>query len=163
MLKSGERIPPNKLASWFINSVDSSSGEAMTHLKLQKLLYFTQAWYLANFDRPIFDEDMQAWTHGPVVPSIYDKYKANRWGVLDIEKSVNLPDDLIPFLSELNRVYGQYSAKKLEEITHLEDPWKVTRGDIPLEARCTNPIDKLTIRNYYAKRLGKQEISQLSH
>ncbi len=52
---------PLDMAKWFINRVDREAGEAMTHLKVQKLLYFAQAYYLANYNQQLFSEDMQAW------------------------------------------------------------------------------------------------------
>ncbi|MBJ7533779.1 DUF4065 domain-containing protein [Rhodomicrobium vannielii ATCC 17100] len=147
---------PSTLAKWFINNTDRDSGDVITHLKLQKLVYYAQAWHLANFNRPIFDEDMQAWTHGPVVPSLWKEYKDKGWDAIPPEPKFNLKNKrLNEFLMEINRKYGYYSAKKLEHLTHREDPWKQTRGNIPLEAKCTNPIDKILIRDYYAARIGK--------
>ena len=161
MLEAEDRVAAKSIAGWFVNSVDRDAGDAPTHLKIQKLVYYTQAWYLANFDRPIFDEDMLAWTHGPVIPSVYEKYKGMSFNALPLEGRAKIPAALIPFLNEVNNRYGQFTAKKLERLTHLEDPWKATRGSLPLEARCTKPIDKLLIRNFYAGKIGKKEISKL--
>ena len=86
MLKKNERVSARIIAGWFVNAADRDSGEAPTHLKIQKLVYYTQAWYLANFDTPLFDEDMQAWTHGPVAPSVYEKYRGAGFDVLPREK-----------------------------------------------------------------------------
>ena len=161
MLKKNERVSARIIAGWFVNAADRDSGEAPTHLKIQKLVYYTQAWYLANFDTPLFDEDMQAWTHGPVAPSVYEKYRGAGFDVLPQERKAGVPESTIDFLQTIHEEYGQYTAKRLEKMTHEEDPWKITRGELALEARCTRPIDKLLIRNYYAKRLGKKEISKL--
>ena len=56
-----------------INAADS--GELMTNMKLQKMLYYQQGFHLAYFETPLFDEDIEAWMYGPVVPSMYEKYK----------------------------------------------------------------------------------------
>ena len=40
--------------------------ESMTHLKLQKLCYYAQAWYLTIYGQRLFNEEFQAWLHGPV-------------------------------------------------------------------------------------------------
>jgi len=72
-------MPPSDAARWFINRADRLAGDDMTHLKLQKLIYFAQAWHLANTGEPLFREDMQAWTHGPVVPSVWHAYKQYQW------------------------------------------------------------------------------------
>ena len=47
----------------------------ISNLKLQKLIYYAQAFHLAIYELPFFDEDFEAWTHGPVCPEIYHKYK----------------------------------------------------------------------------------------
>lgn len=158
-----ELASAREVGRWFLNHADRDAGEALTHLKLQKLIYYAQAWHLANFDRPIFSEDMQAWTHGPVAPTVYEKYRNKGWEALPPEKAVNFTDDLDDFLKAVFAVYGEYSAKKLEKMTHEEEPWKQTRGSLPDEARCAKPMDKLLIRNFYAKRIGKAEIKKLPH
>ena len=157
-----ETIAPKILSSWIVNYIDRDSGESITHLKLQKLLYYVEAWYLANFDRQLFPESPQAWTHGPVYKSVYDKYSGKGWDALPKENSVSLPNqELAEYVLACLDEYGQYSAKKLEKMTHEEDPWKVARGDLPLEARCQNKIDKLLTRNYYASRIGKEKIKKI--
>lgn len=50
-------------------------GEPLTNLKLQKLLYYAKGWYLALYDKPLFNDKIEAWVHGPVVPSIYHAFK----------------------------------------------------------------------------------------
>lgn len=161
MPKQRQLVSPKALASWFVNAADREAGDAPTHLKIQKLVYYAQAWHLANFDRALFDEDVEAWTHGPVTPSLYAKYRGLGFGALPPERKPSIPDALVPFLTAIYENYGQYSAKRLEQLTHEEEPWKVTRGGLPLEARCTNAIDKILIRNFYAARLGKKEITTL--
>jgi uncharacterized phage-associated protein len=163
MLDKDTYVSPKSIASWFINAADREAGEGITHLKVQKLVYYAQAWFLANFDRPLFEEELEAWTHGPVVPSLYQKYRGTGFEALDIEVKPRLPDEIVPFLERVASEYGQYSAKKLEQITHEEDPWRVTRDGLPLEARCKKPIDRLLIRNFYAGRLGKKETQTLSN
>ncbi len=163
MVESTASVSPAGISRWFVNATDRDSGEATTHLKVQKLVYYAQAWYLANFDRPLFQEDMQAWTHGPVTPSVYDKYKGKGFDSLPPEGAVRLPDGLEPFLNAIKEQYGQFTAKHLEKMTHDEDPWRLTRAGLPLEARCTRPIDKLIIRNFYAARIGKKELKSLPH
>ena len=54
-------------------------GDLVSNLKLQKLLYYCQAWYLALYDGPLFDERIEAWTHGPCVPPVYGEFKVWQW------------------------------------------------------------------------------------
>ena len=51
------------------------NGEFVTNMKLQKLLYYMQGFHLAWFDTPLFDEEIEAWMYGPVVPSVFETYK----------------------------------------------------------------------------------------
>ncbi len=162
MLEKNQFANCKHVATWILNHVDRGSGEAITHLKLQKLVFYVEAWFLANFDRPLF-QDAQAWTHGPVFRSIYNKYKGSQWEALPSERVVKFSSELEGFISAVYEEYGQFSAKRLERMTHEEDPWKITRGDLPLEARCDDPIDKLLTRNYYAQRLGKKDIKTLQN
>lgn len=156
------KVTSKKIATWIINHTNRESGEAMTHLKLQKLVYYCQAWYLANFDKPLFQEDFQAWAHGPVCRGLYNKYRDAGWSALRPEKNVKLPGEIEDFIASIFREYGQFSATKLEEMTHEEQPWKITRGSLAPEERCTEIIHKLLIRNYYAAKIGKKEISKIS-
>jgi uncharacterized phage-associated protein len=149
--------PPLDIARWFINRADRAAGDDMTHLKLQKLIYFAQAWHLANLNRPLFQEEMEAWTHGPVVPSVWHKYKEYQWeSIPPTDEDVAIDDNVAGYLEKIYRKYGEYSGKALERLTHDHQPWKQTRGDLPLEAKCTAPIDKTLIRNFYAERIGKR-------
>ena len=53
-------------------------GEAfddLTNMKLNKLLYFSQGHYLKKYGRPLFNNVIEAWGHGPVVPEVYSTYK----------------------------------------------------------------------------------------
>lgn len=161
MLPQGTYISPQLIATWFINEAERESGEAMTHLKVQKLIYYAEAWFLANFDRSLIEEDLQAWTHGPVSPSVYAKYRNKRFDALPPERPRALPEGIAEFLGDVYAQYGQFSAKRLEALTHEEDPWRLTRGNLPPEAKCTTPISKLLMRNYYGARIGKKEAKAL--
>jgi uncharacterized phage-associated protein len=149
------KYKPATLAKWFINRVDRDAGDDITHLKLQKLLYYTQAWHLANYDKPLFDEDMQAWAHGPVVPSVWRLYRDCGWNPLPPEPLPSIDPDLQGYLEVVFARYGGFTAKKLEELTHAEQPWREARGNLPPEAKCDTPISKSTMRDYYKARLRK--------
>lgn len=143
-----------QIAKWFINYVDRDAGDDITHLKLQKLLYYAQAWYLANYSEPLFDEELQAWTHGPVVLSIWDEFKKYEYGSLPIsDEVIDFSNEIEKHLQEVYKEYGKYSAKELERLTHEEEPWKKTRNNISIEEKCTNPIDKNLMRDYYAAKI----------
>ena len=150
---------PKNIARWFVNRADRSAGDVMTHLKVQKLVYYADAWHLAYFDRPLIAEDFQAWAHGPVVRALYNKYKGQSWDPLPVEKGP-MPEaqDL---LEAIYQSYGEFTAKKLEAMTHHELPWQEARGNLPPEAKSDAVISKLTMRNFYAQRIEKEAITQL--
>ena len=145
------------IAKWFLCAVDRESGDSITHLKLQKLLYYAQAWSLVLLDKCIFKEEIQAWMHGPVVPEVYDKYSAYAYN--EIPKPEHCPviaKEYEDVLEEVMKTYGIYQAKYLEMLTHSEKPWIEARGNLPLEARCDKPISTETMKQYYTLMQAEQ-------
>jgi uncharacterized phage-associated protein len=145
------------IAKWFLCAVDRDSGDSITHLKLQKLLYYAQAWSLVLLDKPMFKEEIQAWTHGPVVPEVYEKYSMH--GHNEIPKPEQCPiisKEYEDVLEEVMKTYGIYQAKYLEMLTHSEKPWIEARGGLPLEARCEQVISLKTMKQYYTLMQAEQ-------
>jgi uncharacterized phage-associated protein len=113
------------ISSYFLSLSAPESGEGMSHLKLQKLCYYAQGFYLAQYDKPLFSEVIEAWQHGPVVPDLYQEYKTMGYNFIPPPK-INIdiyPSDIVEFLDEVYEVYGQFSAWKLRDMTHMESPW----------------------------------------
>lgn len=138
------------IAKWFLCAVDRESGDSITHLKLQKLLYYAQAWSLVLLDKRMFKEEIQAWMHGPVVPEVYEEY--SKYGYQEIPKPNECPiiaKEYEEVLEEVMKTYGIYQAKYLEMLTHSEQPWIEARENLPLEARCDKPISIKTMKSYY--------------
>lgn len=68
------------IAKYFLVLVDRKAGDTITQLKLQKLIYFVQGISLALFDRPLFEEEIEAWKYGPVaraLRSTFDNFEAD--------------------------------------------------------------------------------------
>lgn len=140
----------NDVANWFLCNIDRDAGDSITHLKLQKLVYYAQAWALALLDRPLFDEDMQAWAHGPVAPSVFHRFKGNGWDALPLPgEGPVLGSDSEELLQEVMGIYGDLSGKHLEQLTHKEDPWHDARGDLPPEAYSQAVIPKEAMSAFY--------------
>lgn len=139
------------IAKWFLCAVDREAGDCITHLKLQKLLYYAQAWSLVLINKPMFKEEIQAWMHGPVVPKVYDEYC--KYGYNEIPKPEECPiidKEYEEVLEEVMNTYGIFQAKYLEQLTHSEKPWIEARGELPLEARCDKAISLKTMKEYYS-------------
>jgi uncharacterized phage-associated protein len=142
-------ITPRNTADFLL--VESRErGELLTNLKLQKLLYYAQAWRLALRGEPLFAEDFQAWVHGPVLLSEYFRFREYRWRPLelDVQRPV-LTEDLQGYLVEIVDVFGVESAVSLELMTHREKPWLEARGDIPSDQPSNARISKDTMRTFY--------------
>lgn len=118
--------PVLDIAKKIIASTNIELGDSITNLKLQKLLYYMQGYYLAVFAKPLFDEDIEAWMYGPVVPSVYDyycKYERNAIPVDTSAKVITLPDNEEDLINEILDLYSRYSASALVDMTHKEMPW----------------------------------------
>jgi uncharacterized phage-associated protein len=152
-----------EIANWIRNAVDRGAGDSITHLKLQKLVYYAQAWSLALLGRPLFDEDVQAWTHGPVVPSVWHHLKDHRWDALPpAAHAVELDPETEELLRDVMDTYGEHSAKALEDLTHSEEPWIRARGGLPIEARSAAVIPKAHMRRFYGDLYAKIEQARVA-
>lgn len=115
-----------QVANYFLSQADEEAGDTISNLKLQKLLYYAQGFHLALFGQPLFDQEIRAWTHGPVIEEIYHSYKAFGGGAIPRPQDFDpqsIDTDVRELLDEVYNVYGQYSAWKLRNMTHAEAPW----------------------------------------
>lgn len=141
------------IANYFLTLVDDEVGDSLSNLKLQKLMYYAQGFHLALMGEPLFDEPIEAWEHGPVVPSLYHKFKQYGAGPIPrpedgIDASA-YSDEVRELLDEVFQVYGQYSASKLRNMTHVEPPW--------IEAHNISPSTVIThdsMRSYFKTQLN---------
>ena len=139
------------IAKWIIKFCEQH-GDPITNLKLQKLLYYAQAWNLALHDEPVFDETIEAWVYGPVVPQVYRAFKSFGAEPLLIEtEEPELPDAVVDHLKEVMEVFGGYSSYQLEIMTHRESPWLRARGDLAPDEPCTATILHDDMKEYYRK------------
>ena len=114
------------VAEFFLSRSDVDDGEFITHLKLQKLCYYAQGFGLAIYDTPLFNEPIEAWEHGPVVPTLWHQYKGFGANGIPAPEMIDLSkysEEAVVLLEEVYDVYGQYSAWKLRTLTHSEKPW----------------------------------------
>jgi uncharacterized phage-associated protein len=140
----------NKVANYFI-FLHHESGDLITNLHLQKLMYYAQAWHLALKNKPLFVEDFEAWVHGPVLPSLYQRFKIYRWNPIGIKvKEPDLPTTTKKHLKEIVKVFGKFSAFELERMTHNEAPWKKARKGLPLDVNSSKIISKSSMKSYYS-------------
>ena len=134
------------------------SQESMQHKKLQKLCYYAQSWFLANYGKPMFPNRFEAWVHGPVSPDLYGHYR--RWGWMDIPKAQPEENDMLDdrakhIIDKVYKMYGNFTADQLELMTHDEMPWQEARGNCAPHEYCRRPISMSTMKKYYGQRIGR--------
>ena len=125
--KKQEKLTCFDVADYFLSLADEDEGDYITNLKLQKLLYYAQGLHLACYDTPLFDECIEAWAHGPVIPEVYFKYRNASYDVIPKPQNIDFSifdEETREFLNEVYQIFGQYSAWKLREMTHEEPPWQ---------------------------------------
>lgn len=139
------------VAKYFLSLVDEESGDSISNLKLQKMVYYAQGYNLAIHDRPLFHEPIEAWVHGPVVPELYRSFKQHGSEPIPFA-SANLNKFMaeeIELLDEMWDMFGQFSATKLRNMTHSEIPWKKTpTGEV---------IPRELMKEYFKTQLVKTE------
>ena len=130
----------------------------MTTMKLQKLVYYSQAWSLVWDEKLLFEEDIEAWANGPVVRDLFDYHR----GMYEIstmplgnprllnQKQQDTVDAVLEY-------YGHRSAQWLIELTHMENPWiEARKGLLPLE-RGNRVIPLDTMADYYSSLLTEDD------
>lgn len=109
-----------------LSKEDAILAPELSPLKLQKLLFYIQAWYAANTDKRLFEDDIYAWQLGPVVQDVYHRYK--QYGAQDLNNediSISFQDDQHDAdIKSVLDVYGKMSAYELVARTHKEEVWR---------------------------------------
>lgn len=125
---------------------------AVTPLKLQKLVYYTQAWSLVRDGHALFPETFQAWRYGPVCPPLYQKHPGA--AVVPIPYPYGdpetLPADGCTTALAVVHVYGKKPPQWLSDLTHREAPWKEARAGLPADAWSDAEISVDAMRAYYS-------------
>lgn len=112
----------------YIISYEAAHGRTVSNLRLQKLLYFVQAQFLANTPdgRPCFQQRMEAWDFGPVVPEVYREYRYYGSSVIPPTKSTstNITSSDQALIDNMLDHCANYSTSTLVDITHAQAPWQ---------------------------------------
>jgi uncharacterized phage-associated protein len=123
---------------------------SMTAWKLQKLVYYSQAWSLVWDERPLFPERIEAWANGPVCPDLYATHR----GQFIVQKIDNgypsaIDKDGQDTIDAVLGYYGDKNSQWLSDLTHAEAPWKDARGDLPPGAVSNREITHEAMAAYY--------------
>ncbi len=125
---------------------------SVSHMKLQKLVYYAQAWSLVWDDEPLFPEKIEAWVNGPVVPQLFavlqGSFKADRHKLGDAD-----PDRLGPpqkdTIDKVLEFYGHRDAQWLSDLSHGEGPWREARKGLLPNERGSREITHALMAEYY--------------
>lgn len=140
-----------EISHWFLNHVRELTSEEdeefLTNLKLQKMLYYAQGASLALKDRPLFDDEIVHWQHGPVVKAVYWGYASNGGKpiIYDEDYTDTIDPETDALLQDVYATFGCYSAWGLRNMTHQEAPWKDT---VMHEVISQESIRKYFLENY---------------
>jgi len=125
----------------------------MDAMKLQKLLYYCQAWYLAITDQPLFSETVEAWRDGPVVQPIFRRHQGRRlvsdWRSGDPSRLNEQARQLIDLVC---MSYGRMSGDDLSKLTHSEQPWREARRGMLPAAWSRKPISHSAMKKFFRGR-----------
>ena len=122
----------------------------MTAMKLQKLVYYSQAWSLVWDEEPLFKERIEAWANGPVVPALYSEhrgqFKVGSWPKGDPDKLARTQRQTI---DAVLKYYGDKSSQWLSDLTHREAPWVEAREGLSPGERGSQTISHASMAEYY--------------
>lgn len=133
-------------------------------MKLEKLVYYSQAWHLAITDQPLFSDPIEAWRDGPVVDHLFQqhkgKYTVSHWPTGEPR---TIDDRGRRVVALVCRTYGQMTGTQLSELTHAEEPWRAARGSRPSNARSKKAIAHSTMARFYrAQKLGGRTAADMA-
>jgi uncharacterized phage-associated protein len=153
-------VSPLDVARYFIfRAYEDGRESLMTNMKVQKLLYYTQSLYLALFDEPLFDDEIQAWRYGPVCPPayrFYSDFEARQLPVPRKDELTRISEEVQNLLREVWEYFCEHDAYYLSGLTHLEFPWKKARKGLPPEASSQEPILLSDM-----KMLGQEKLEEM--
>lgn len=141
------------IADKIILRTDMEKGDIISNLKLQKLLYYVQGYHLAFFNEKLFDNSIEAWTYGPVVPDVYRRFKENGPNAIMLDplehKEIQLNPEQEDMFEQVMNEYGKFSAIKLMEMTHKETPWKEAAE------KPDKVISTVTMKEFFARLIDE--------
>lgn len=125
--KENDILSAIDVAKYLLILVDREAGDAITQLKLQKLMYIAQGLHLALYDKPLFKEEIEAWQHGPVVRELYNEFKGYGTYPIPMPYKIDFKGFSLKtqeFIYQIYSEYGEHSSKYLYKWTHSHKIWQ---------------------------------------
>lgn len=143
---------------WLAAHECESDPDYLTPMKLQKLLYFAQGWAFAEWGRPLFDEPIEAWREGPVVPEVYTHYMGREKAPIVPDLSAATPPIVNEDRALIHAVwdaYKQHSGWRLRDMAYAEEAWvEAHKADVHT-GLIGKVIDQDAIRRSFETRLPR--------
>ncbi len=134
----------------------------ISNKKLQKLMYYCQAWNISLNEEELIEENFEAWRHGAVLRPLYFKYWKYGYGNIYMENNLvekildkankDINQSRFNIINKVLRRYAPMTADELENKNHTETPWLIARGCLEKHERCDEIIRKDIIERYYKSK-----------
>jgi len=130
-----------QIANWFVTRVKQDN-KVLSVMSLLKLTYIAHGWRLEMTNGPLFQNKIQAWKYGPVIPDVYNSFRSQGVNVQNPVSLVasDISNEDSAFLEQIYNIYGLMSAFQLSDLTHeVGGPWDIATklggsyADIPNE------------------------------
>ncbi len=144
-------------------SLSGDEPDPLTNLRLQKLLYYAQAWSLVIRESELFSDELEAWGQGPVVPAAYHALSD---GPIRVEAFAGAPvlrDEEAEFVRRLWEAYSPYSALQLSKMVREEAPWLKARENRPKDGGGNNAISVLDLEAYFGGQTMPAPLAAFAH
>lgn len=138
----------NDVARYILENVDSG----VSTMKLQKLVYYAQAWSLVWDERPLFNSRIEAWANGPICRDLYTLHRGEFTANADVlpGDSNRLIADEKDTIDAVLAAYGHLNGQQLSDLSHSERPWQEAREDVADGAPSTNEVSLEVMQDFYS-------------
>ncbi len=127
--------------------------EPMSAMKLQKLVYYSQAWSLVWDGEQLFSEKIEAWANGPVVRALYahhrGQFHVHSRDLIGLGDARKIKGDRAETIDAVIKYYGELKPYELSSLTHMESPWKDAREGMDPGGRGRREITITAMAEYY--------------
>lgn len=150
------------------------NGNSISPLKLQKILYYLQAWFMVYFNKELlFDNQPEAWVNGPVYREVYEAFRRrgmySQFSMADLgveeqdaptvleslHNAMNLTEENWALIEQVLTRYGSMSQDRLVFLTHSQRPWNEARKSAQPFEYSDQKISFDSMYDYYSKAVGK--------
>ncbi len=148
-------------------SLSGDEPDPLTNLRLQKLLYYAQAWSLVLRESELFSDELEAWRHGPIVAAVVHALSDGP-GVNPIPSEAfaaapDLQGEAAALVRCVWEAYNPYSALQLSNMTRAETPWRNAWNDRPTEESGAEPISVIDLEDFFSKQTMPAPLAAFSH